>query len=161
MAGTGETDADVAGRAIARWLAPYLADELRKVGFPVRLAKARRALDPRYDRETCDEYVMALGDVVLENAESFFALLAVEGDVDSLSLARALDVDGPRRIPSILTTPLKKRSRRLELPNPWIEGETAAGRVLWCDRDGVAERMTAAIERERSRRNPATPQGTP
>jgi hypothetical protein len=140
-------DAEAAARAIARWLAPYLADELQTL-TPVREDDQPSGYDTRYDRETCRLFVSALGDGVLDNAEAFFTLLVRDGEVGSLALAKALGVERPRQIPAILTTPLKRRAKTLRLPNPWQDSVSADNRTIWLDPTGACKRMLEAIKRE-------------
>ena len=137
---TGEADA--AARALARWLAPYLAEEL---GLP------GSQMNPQYDPQTCAAFVSTLGDGVLRNAETFFRLLSNQGDVDSVALARAINVSGPRNIPAVLTTPLKRRAKALSLSYPWNENPHGA-RTVWLDREGISIRMLEAVRAEKARR---------
>jgi hypothetical protein len=140
-------DAEAAARAIARWLAPYLADELQTVTAAPEDEEGP-SFDKRYDRASCREFVLALGDSVLDNAETFFNLLVRDGEVGSLALAEALGVDSPRNIPAILTTPLKRRANTLGLPYPWQEAVSPDNRTIWRDPTGACKRMLEAIKRE-------------
>ncbi len=139
-------DAEVAARALARWLAPYLAEELGLLGSPSRASRSES-----YDDATCAVYVASLGDVVLDNAEVFFTRLGQEGEIGSLALADAIGVASPRNIAAVLTTPLKKRAKALSLPLPWAE-DAHGQRTVWLDRDNIAERMLRAVRVERARR---------
>ncbi|HKG03662.1 MAG TPA: hypothetical protein VKB03_10795 [Conexibacter sp.] len=143
------TTADEAATAFARWLAPYIATELR-------IAPPRKALDDSYDANTCEEYVRELGQGVLNRASNLFALLEAQGRVGSLELARAIGTTTPKNIPANLTNSLKQRARRLRLDRlPWDEGEHD-GRTVWVDRDGIAARMVAAVQEEQRRRQSPT-----
>lgn len=140
-------DAEVAARALARWLAPYLAEEL---GLP-RGSQSKLSPVQTYDDATCAVYVASLGDVVLDNAEVFFARLEQEGEIGSLALADAIGVANPRNIAAVLTTPLKKRAKALSLPLPWAE-DAHGQRTVWLDRENIAERMLRAVREEKARR---------
>jgi hypothetical protein len=140
-------DAEAAARALARWLAPYVAEEL---GLEQRSQPEPSPL-PSYDAATCAVFVAPIGDVVLENAEVFFSQLASEGEIGSLTLADAIGVASPRNIAAVLTTPLKKRAKALALPLPWAEGAHGQ-RTVWLDREGIGERMLHALREEKARR---------
>src|SRR4051794_17709117 len=92
------TEAEAAGRALARWLAPYLREELGELG---------NTQEGRGSDATAQAFVAALGDVVVQNALTFFRLLASQREVTSLEVAEAIGVGTPRNIPAVLTTPLK------------------------------------------------------
>jgi hypothetical protein len=140
-------DAELVARALARWLAPYVAEELGLAG--------QSQLQPSplqsYDDATSAVFVASLGDVVLDNAEVFFARLVQEREIGSLALADAIGVASPRNIAAVLTTPLKKRAKALSLPFPWAE-DARGQRTVWLDRDGIAERMLRAVRDEKARR---------
>jgi hypothetical protein len=140
-------DPELAARALARWLAPYVAEEL---GLP-RGSRSKPSPFEGYDDATCAVYAASLGDVVLDNAEVFFARLGQEGEIGSLALADAIGVASPRNIAAVLTTPLKKRAKALSLPLPWAE-DARGQRTVWLDRDGIAERMLRAIGEEKAQR---------
>jgi len=140
-------DAETAAQALARWLAPYLAEELALA----RQAQPQPSPLESYDEETCAVFVAALGDVVLDNAEVFFAHLAHEGEIGSLTLADAIGVASPRNIAAVLTTPIKKRAKALSLPLPWQE-DAHGQRTIWLDREGTAERILHAVHAEKARR---------
>jgi hypothetical protein len=135
-------------RDVAKVLAPYIAEELglstEGPGFEEPTAA--------YDNATCSTYVAGLGDTVLENAESFFRVLAGNGEVGSLKLAEIVGVERPTILPFVLTTPLKRRAKSLGLPRPWTEDASPDHRTIWRDCDGIANRMVAAIENEKDRR---------
>jgi hypothetical protein len=135
-------DLDAVGRVLARWLAPYIAAEL---------GVASTEMSPAYDAPTCAVFVSTLGDVVLDSAEVFFGLLAEHGSVASVRLADALGVSGPRHVPSVLTTPLKRRAKALGLPKPWGESSHER-RTVWLDEDETAVGMLEAIRAEKARR---------
>jgi hypothetical protein len=138
-------EADAAARALARWLAPYLREEL---GATILQGAPERSGD---GEENVGEFVSALGDVVVENALTFFGLLAGGGEVTSLQVAEAIGVATPRNIPAVLTTPLKRRAKALGWDAPWIEGALGE-RTTWSDRDGLASRMVPALAAEKARR---------
>jgi hypothetical protein len=140
-------DSELAARALARWLAPYVAEEL---GLP-SVSQSKPAPLESYDEATCAVYVASLGDVVLDNAETFFARLGQEGEIGSLALADAIGVASPRNIAAVLTTPLKKRAKALSLPLPWAEAAHGQ-RTVWLDRDDIAERMLHAVREQKARR---------
>jgi hypothetical protein len=140
-------DAEAAVRVLARWLAPYVAEEL---GLPGRPQREPSTLES-YDEATCAVYVASLGDVVLDNAEVFFARLGQEGEIGSLALADAIGVASPRNIAAVLTTPLKRRAKGLSLPLPWAE-DARGQRTVWLDRENIAERMLRAVREEKARR---------
>jgi hypothetical protein len=140
-------DSELAARALARWLAPYVAEEL---GLP-RGPQSKPSPFEGYDDATCAVYVASLGDVVLHNAEIFFARLGQEGEIGSLALADAIGVASPRNIAAVLTTPLKKRAKALSRPLPWAEGAHGQ-RTVWLDRDDIAERMLRAVREEKAQR---------
>lgn len=142
------SEQELVGRIVARWLAPYIEEELAQL--PAR-ARRRGALTPEYDEATCTEFVVPLGDVVLRNGEVLFGWLASSGEITSLDLADELGVASPRQISAVLTTPLKRRAKALQLPLPWNEGERD-GRTVWIGRDAIARRMLTAIQAERERR---------
>jgi len=144
-----QDNADLAARALARWLAPYLAEELGLVA-PLSASGIPSGAE-NYDHQTCEVYVSQLGDTVLRNARVFFGLLADQAEVGSLALAKTIGVSGPRNIPGVLTTPLKKRAKTLRLPYPWREN-TQGERNIWFDRDGIAPRMLEALDVEQGRR---------
>lgn len=140
-------DAEVAARALARWLAPYLAEELGLT----RGWQSKPSHVESYDDATCAVYVAPLGDVVLENSEIFFARLEHDGEIGSLALADAIGVASPRNIAAVLTTPLKKRAKALALPLPWAE-DAHGQRTVWLDRENIAARMLQAVHNEKAQR---------
>ena len=133
------------GPLIARWLAPYVAEELRLRGSPP-LPR------PDYDETVCAELVHELGQSVLNRAADFFGRLEADSSVDSLTMARHMSLGTPRNISSALTTPVKRHAKRLGLGLPWDESVNPEGRTLWLDRDGIAGRMLTAINAEQRRR---------
>jgi hypothetical protein len=140
-------DAEAAARALAHWLAPYLAEELGLTPQPQLQPSPLES----YDEGTCTVFVSSLGDVVLDNAEVFFTRLAHDGEIGSLALADAIGVASPRNIPAVLTTPVKKRAKALSLPLPWAE-DAHGQRTVWLNREGIAERMLHAVHEEKARR---------
>ena len=137
-------------RALARELAPLIAEELGLEKPSGRAAASHR----RYDHRTIVEFLspLHLGDSVLLRARMFFAQLAKEGRVGSLELVELLDLKGATSIPANLTNPLKKRAARLGLPLPWEEAADRENRTVWLDRDDIATRMLEAIDAEIERR---------
>jgi hypothetical protein len=138
---------DEFGREFARWLAPYVAAELRR---------ETHATDPEaYTAEQCRELAHELGVNSLHRARDFFSKLEGEGAVDSLTMATWIGVGTPRNISSAVTTPIKRIAKRLGLGLPWDAEENAHERTVWRDRNGIAERMLEAIREETERRFPA------
>jgi hypothetical protein len=132
-------------RALARVLAPYVADELRSHGFE---APAKRASSRGFDAANAERYVQGLRPDVVERAIVFFAALAVPpGRIDSETLAAELGVSG-RGLSGALLTPLKRRARKLGLSEPWQESESGRSRKVWSDRAGNSRRILQALERE-------------
>jgi hypothetical protein len=87
----------------------------------------------------------------------------MHGRMNSVDLAAFLEVSSPRQISGLLTTPLKRRARQLELPLPFVGGEGSLpyggipkpdperddpGRTYWEDRNGASARLVKAIQRE-------------
>jgi hypothetical protein len=151
-------DLEQAGRLIAKWLAPYVAAELSTTD-----PQAYVPLSADYDELTADIYVRVLGDPVLERAQRFFGWIATvtEGEhgedgpksLTSLQLTKLLGLSSPREIAGVLTNSLKKRAKRLGLPNPWIQEDTPDGRTLWrCRNPEQAERLFRATQAEAKRR---------
>jgi hypothetical protein len=138
-------DGELVARALARWLAPYVAAELGLT------AQSQQQPSESYDDATCAVFVASLGDIVLDNAEIFFARLVQEREIGSLALADAIGVASPRNIAAVLTTPLKKRAKALSLPYPWAE-DARGQRTVWLDGDDIAERMLRAVRDEKARR---------
>src|SRR4051812_22075798 len=96
-------------REIARWLAPYVAEEL--AGAQRRRSDAldageMSAATSDYDAAVCAEYVRELGQGVLNRATDFFSRLEHDGRVGSLELAQIIGTDTPRNIPANLTNSL-------------------------------------------------------
>jgi hypothetical protein len=150
------TSPEAALRSLARALAPYIAEELRRLE-----ALERATLSPGFDEATCVRFVEDLGDGVLARARMLFELLDRDGVVDSVALAETVGIT-PRELSGYLTTPLKRRAAALKLPLPFsggLGGEQYGGipspspdmdpqRTHWQDRDGIARRMLAAIALE-------------
>lgn len=144
MSPAASDDSD-ALRALARALAPYLAEELRGCDFRGRPAEG--SLDPDYDDATAARYVEDLGRDVVERAiELFSALAEPPHRIDSVALAERVGAVSPRDLPGILTTPLKRRADALGLPWPWLDGESR-GRTVWRERvPGIGDRLRSALE---------------
>lgn len=134
------------GREFARWLAPYVAEELSREN-PIP--------DPdAYTADQCRQLAEELGVNSLHRSQDFFNKLAADGMVDSVTMARHLSVGTPRNIASAVTTPVKRIAKRLGLGLPWDEETNISDRTVWRDRDGIAERMLEAIRDENERRFP-------
>ena len=141
-----------AGRALAAWLAPYLAEHL---GSPVEPGETDviEGSTGDYTDEAVAEFVRGLGSKVLVNSKPFFAAMGERGQVGSLEVARMVGVSSPRNIPSVLTTPLKRRAKTMDLPLPWRSGADHEDRTLWFSIDDLAERFVKAIDAELQTRN--------
>jgi hypothetical protein len=150
-------------RLLARALAPFMAEELR------RLDELERAsLDPDYDDPTCERFVGELGEQVRERAGVMFGLLDRQGVIDSVHLASALGIT-PRELSGYVTTPLKRRAKMLRLPLPFAGGlgsevyggipspspDMDAERTHWQDRDGIARRMLKALDGKQKSTRPS------
>jgi hypothetical protein len=132
------------GRELARWLAPYVAEELRR---------QTHAEDPdAFTADQCRELAHALGVNSLHRSREFFIRLDADGSVDSLTMATFIGVGTPRNIPSAVTTPIKRIAKRLGFGLPWDEEVNIDDRTVWRDRDGIAGRMLKAIRDETERR---------
>ena len=138
---------DEFGREFARWLAPYVAEELQRDAQ----APDRKA----FTAEQCRELAHELGVNSLHRSHDFFSKLDTDKAVDSVTMARHLSVGTPRNIASAVTTPVKRICKRLGLGLPWDEDENVDERTVWRDRDGIAGRMLEAIREETERRFPA------
>src|SRR5262249_9205349 len=89
---------------------------------------------------------------------TLFRLLAAAGQLDSITLLRALpEARTTPHLASLLTNQLKHRSKALGLRPPW-RATRSPGRVTWVDSDGDAGRMVRALEEEeRARQLPPPP----
>jgi hypothetical protein len=105
-----------------------------------------------YDETACAQLASELGANSLSRAGDFFGKLENDGEVDSLTMAKHLNLGTPRNISSAITTPLKRVAKRLGLGMPWIEELNIDGRTVWRDRDGIAARMCEAVKAEQHRR---------
>lgn len=113
-------------------------------------------VDPStYDAEQCRALARELGINSLHRSRDFFGKLDSDGAVDSVTMATFIGVGTPRNIPSAVTTPIKRISKRLGLGLPWDEEVSADDRTVWRDRQGIAGRMLTAIDEENERRFPA------
>lgn len=135
------------GREFARWLAPYVAEELKR-STPAPSPNA-------YTVDQCHALARELGVNSLHRGRDFFSKLDADGAVDSLTMATFIGVGTPRNISSAVTTPVKRISKRLGLGLPWDVEANADDRTVWRDRDGIAGRMFEAIREETERRFPA------
>ncbi|HEU4738164.1 MAG TPA: hypothetical protein VFS54_03670 [Solirubrobacterales bacterium] len=142
---------DDLGPVLGRWLAPFVADELERRQAGGVLASPQPLGD--YDEGTCQAFVAGLRTSTLTKARTLFDHLAHDGSVDSLKLAADLSLGSPRNLPGPLTTPLKRRAKKLGLALPWNEGVSDSDRTVWSDRDEIAKRMLAAIDGETGRRS--------
>ncbi len=142
---------DDLGPVLGRWLAPFVADELerRQAGVTSPLS----ATFGDYDDDACEAFVAGLRTPTLTKSRTLFGRLSHDGSVDSLALAADLSLDSPRNLPGPLTTPLKRRAKKLGLDLPWSEGVSDSERTVWSDRDGIAARMLVAIDAETARRS--------
>jgi hypothetical protein len=131
---------DDLGPALAKWLAPYIAAELKRLD------------STDYDEVACAEYVRELGQGVLNKAGTFFGMLEQHGRVGSLELANAIGTGTPKNIPANLTNSLKQRATAMSRRRPWDETKDTDNRTVWIDRDGIAERMQEAVMNEQTRR---------
>ena len=138
---------DEFGREFARWLAPYVAAELKQAS-PAPNSDA-------YTSEQCRALARELGVNSLHRGRDFFSKLDADGAVDSVTMAKFIGVGTPRNISSALTTPVKRISKRLGLGLPWDVESSAEDRTVWRDREGIAARMLDAIREETERRFPA------
>lgn len=139
-----ESDAERdALRALARLLAPYVAEELRNQGLqPLTAAPSSGELDDA----AAQLFVEGLQRDVLERAVEFFGALAEPPHrIDSPTLSARLGVSG-RGLSGALLTPLKRRATKLGIPEPWREADTGRGPKVWLDRDGNAATMLGALE---------------
>jgi len=151
-----DADLDQLAPALAKWLAPYIAAEL---GILAPNADSTN-LSADYDERTAALFVEGLGDEVLQRAYILFAILSVtesggDASIDSIELARMLDLSTPRNIASVLTNSLKRRAKKLGLPVPWTQSTTSDNRTRWTgrDKDGAqARRLMYAIRAELQRR---------
>ena len=139
-------DAEAAARALAHWLAPYLAESSASPH-----PQPQPSLLESYDEGTCAVFVSSLGDVVLDNAEVFFTRLAHDGES---RLTRARGRDRRRQPPKHPRRPhhaTQKASQGALATAPL--GQDAHGqRTVWLNREGIAERMLRAVHEEKARR---------
>ena len=151
-----DTDLDQLAPALAKWLAPYIAAEL---GILAPNADSTN-LSADYDERTAALFVEGLGDEVLQRAFRLFAVLSAtqnggEAAIDSVELARMLDLSTPRNIASVLTNSLKRRAKKPGLPVPWTQSTTSDNRTRWTgrDKDGAqARRLLHAVQTELQKR---------
>ena len=142
-----------AGRALAAWLAPYLAEQLGSAVDPEAGREVVEGSAGGYTNEAVAEFVRGLGGKVLVNSRLFFAAMNERSRVGSLEVARMVGVSSPRLVPSVLTTPLKRRAKAMGLPLPWRSGADHEDRTLWFPIDDLAERFVKAIDAELEMRN--------
>lgn len=130
-------------RALARVLAPYVAEELRNQGMePLTAAASIGELDDA----TAERFVEGLQRDVIERAIEFFAALAEPPHrIDSPTLSARLGVSG-RGLSGALLTPLKRRAAKLGSADPWRDADTGRGPKVWLDRDGSASTMLRALK---------------
>lgn len=130
-------------RQLARWLVPYLQEELG-------LRPSQPAYSDAYDEATCRRFVTRehLSEGVLRRARVFFDRLRRGDAVSAPEVVELLGLKGSRSIAAALTNPLKKRRNKFGLERmPWNEGWDGSN-TTWTDRDGIAARMVAAIDAE-------------
>lgn len=143
--------AEKAARSLAAWLAPYISEELG-LG-PGRPGKATdEDQDSAFDDDTCREYVRGLGDKVLINGHAFFEALDRKRRIGSVEAAAIVGVSTPRNLPSVLTTPLKRRARAVGVPLPWRVESDYEDRTVWIATGDVPSRLVKAITDELDRR---------
>ena len=149
-------------RGFARLLAPYLADELK--GHAQAKPDVASASDRKpYDAPGAAEFVADLPRELTENALVLFeALQAPPYRIDASTLVDLLGAVNGREIAGLLTTPLKRRAKRLGFGDPpWVTEESGSGHKVWVDRDGNAARVYKALKARSDalrRRDPATPE---
>jgi hypothetical protein len=149
-------------RQFAQLLAPYLRDALADLEAPDPPARdrdrdrARRLLSRRlhYDStRSTDLFVRDLGRDVTANAIVFFdALRRPPHRVDSQTLAELIGAPSGRALAGMLITPLKRHADRagFQLPPFDEDRQPGRGRVVYSDRNGIAEHIYAALERHRA-----------
>lgn len=146
-------------RALAKALAPYIAEELG-LGSP---ALSARVSDEAWDDDQIREYVEELTPEVAARAVSFFGLLK-QGSLSSKALDRLeepghnpdrppAEPDRPwlgeadaRHLAGLVTTPLSRRAAALGLPAPF-EREVRRSETVWRDSLGLAERLELELQR--------------
>ncbi len=140
-------------RALARILAPYIADEL---GLTKEVLEAA-AVDRRtsFDESLCRDYARELSVAALQRGHVFFKALSEEGRINSVTLAERLQFTSSKALAGALTNQLKKAARTLGVQVPWEETEDGDGRTVWLDRDGIAAPLAEAILAELGRRTGA------
>lgn len=142
-------DAEQTLRALARLLAPYLAEALQEHAGGVSGNETLRRRARQYDEGGAREFVGGLGREVTGHAIVFFdSLRTPPNRVDAVTLADQLGALSGRSLSGMLTTPLKRHADRLGfvLP-PWDEVDRAArDPTVWADRDGNADRIYRALE---------------
>jgi hypothetical protein len=130
-------------RQLARWLAPYIREELGIRPQPPTYSDA-------YDAATCRHFMTRdhLSDTVLLRARTFFATLEAGKTLSAPQVVDLLGLKGSRSIAAALTNPLKKRRNKFGFAQmPWDEGWDGSN-TTWTDRNGIARRMIAAIDAE-------------
>jgi hypothetical protein len=132
-------DIELALRALARLLAPYLREELGAGPPGDRGAR-------KWDEAGAAEFVSGLKPEVVDRAlELFHALSRPPHSIDSLRLAEQLGAKSPREVAGLLTTPIKRRAGTTGHELPWEERQMA-GRTVWADRNGSAVPIYRALE---------------
>ena len=149
-------------RALAKALAPYIAEEL---GLPAP-SRSADGSENSWSDDQIRQYVQELTPEVAARAISFFGLLK-QGSLSSKTLDRLEepghnparppdDPDRPwlgeadaRHLAGILTTPLSRRAAALGFAAPF-EREVRRGETIWRDYLGLAERLEQELRRRLS-----------
>lgn len=137
-------------RALARILAPYIAEELGLTQEVLAAAASTRRTG--FDEDLCRDYARELSVAALQRGHVFFEALADEGRINSVTLAERLQFTSSKALAGALTNQLKKAARTLSVEVPWEETEDGDGRTVWLDRDGIAAPLAEAIVAELGRR---------
>jgi len=115
------------------------------------LSDAGPGSNRHYDEPACRALAAGLTDDQLVRAQALFEALARDGAVTAKDLAAELDV-APGQLPGLLITPLRKCADGLDLPLPFTVSHAKGSKLRqWEDADGVALRMSRAIEQRAPR----------
>jgi hypothetical protein len=127
-------------------------------GTTARAESSEQALPPEPMTQTREytspkllDFAAGLSESVLPRAEVMFDRLERDGIVSAGQLAEALDCR-PAALGGLLLTPLRRRSRALELPLPYRPGRSPSGHRVLFDEGGLAARMSVALREARERR---------
>jgi hypothetical protein len=132
-------------RALARLLAPYVADELD--ARPDVARRAERTQNWTVDDAQARVFVAGLGHDLTEYALIFFEMLSQEPHrVPMSAVADALGATNGREVAGLLITPLKRhRERERIAADPWQESSGPNNQRVFQDRDGNAQRIYQAL----------------